>query len=390
MNSFTTRPMPRIIFGCGAIQELGFQITELGLRRPLLVTDPGIVAAGHVKRAEQILKVSGATVVIFDRVEENPTSRCVEACVEVAKSGAVDGIVGLGGGSSLDTAKGCNFVLTNGGEIEEYQGFGRAKEPMLPFLAVPTTAGTGSECQSYALISDPETHEKMACGDLKAMAAVAILDPELILSQPAAVAENSGIDALAHALESAVARNRNEYSSHYSRAAFRLIEANLETLLDHPDDEEARSCMLLGAAYAGVAIENSMLGCAHAAANPLTAKLGLVHGRAVGLMLPPTMRFNTSQDDALATYSEYAREVDPEKQSDSPEAAADRLNLRVQSLVERSNQGQTSLEPARVLNLIDELADAAARQWTAQYNPREVTKEDFVCLYKEAFDRLAK
>src|SRR5690606_15767745 len=155
-------------------------------------------------------------VALFDRADENPTTRTIDHCLEIARPAGVDLIVGLGGGSAMDTAKGCNFILTNGGKIQDYWGAGKATRPMLPFIAIPTTAGTGSECQSYALIADEQTHAKMACGDPKAAPKVAILDPLLTLSQPRRVTACTGIDAITHAVESAVTRKRNALSLIYA------------------------------------------------------------------------------------------------------------------------------------------------------------------------------
>src|SRR5678815_3509216 len=183
-GSFEFQPRTRVVFGENAIERIGQYVLELGGKRVLLVTDPGIKAAGHAGRVQTIIEAAGVNVTMFDRVQENPTTRCVQACVDVAREAKIDLLIGLGGGSSMDTAKGCNFILTNGGEIKDYWGVGKAKLPMLPLIAIPTTGGTGSECQSYALISDPETHRKMACGDPKAAARIAILDPTLTVSQP--------------------------------------------------------------------------------------------------------------------------------------------------------------------------------------------------------------
>ena len=245
-----------------------------------------------------LLQAAGMEVTCFEQVQENPTTRCVDRCVEVARGAAIDAIVGLGGGSSMDTAKGCNFILTNGGQMKDYWGVGRATRPMLPLLAIPTTGGTGSECQSFALIADEQTHQKMACGDPKAAARIALLDPALTVSQPPRVTACSGIDALAHALETLVTKRRTPLSLIFSREAFRLLIAGLPRVLASPTDLEARGWMLLGAAWAGTAIENSMLGAAHAAANPLTAHFGVAHGQAVGMMLPHVLRFNAREPDA--------------------------------------------------------------------------------------------
>src|SRR5438309_5568604 len=209
LPSFDYQPRTRIVFGLNSVERVGGLERELGAKIVLVVTHPGIVTAGHVDRVEHILQSCGLGVVVFAEVHENPTTRDVDRCLEVAKSAGIDTIVGLGGGSSLDTAKGCNFLLTNGGRVRDYWGVGKAGKPMLPFIAIPTTAGTGSECQSAALIADEHTHQKMACLDPKAAARLAILDPALTLSQPPRVTACTGIDAISHALETAVTRKRN-------------------------------------------------------------------------------------------------------------------------------------------------------------------------------------
>ena len=165
---------------------------------------------------------------VFDGVEENPTTRHVEAGAGFrADASCIDFLIAVGGGSSMDCAKGINFLLTNGGTMADYKGFGKASKPMLPSIGVPTTAGTGSEAQSYALIADEQTHMKMACGDRKAAFRVAILDPEVTVSQPAKVTAVTGIDALSHALESYVTTRRNPLSQMFAREAWRLLEAEL-------------------------------------------------------------------------------------------------------------------------------------------------------------------
>ena len=239
-------------------------------------------------------------------MHENPTTEDISRCVEAARASSVDVIVGLGGGSSLDTAKGCNFLYTNGGRMHDYWGVGKAKLPMLPFIAIPTTSGTGSECQSFALIADVDSHAKMACGDKKASAAVAILDPELTITMPGKVTAHTGIDAIAHALETAVSRSRSGISSAYSLAAWKLLNSGLEEVLQNPENLEARARMQLGAAFAGTAIENSMLGIAHSCANPLTAHFGIVHGQAVGAMLPYVIEFNRQDSPSSDIYDSLA------------------------------------------------------------------------------------
>ncbi|MGV3533644.1 MAG: iron-containing alcohol dehydrogenase, partial [Chthoniobacteraceae bacterium] len=203
---FDSQPRTRLVYGEGTLERVGEITRDLGVSRVLLVTDSGIVAAGHPARAVSFLEAAGLHVAVYSETRENPDTEDVAHCVAVAQREKIDCLIGLGGGSSLDTAKGCNFIYTNGGRMQDYWGIGKASKPMLPLIAIPTTAGTGSECQSFALISDEKTHQKMACGDPKAAARVAILDPALTVSQPPRVTACTGIDALAHAHETAVTR----------------------------------------------------------------------------------------------------------------------------------------------------------------------------------------
>jgi alcohol dehydrogenase len=384
--SFDYQPRTRIVFGVNSVDQVGKLARELGTQKALLVTDPGIVSAGHAERVTTLLAEQGIKITPFAAVEENPGTRCVEKCVEVARAAAVDTIVGLGGGSSMDTAKGCNFILTNGGQMKDYWGIGKAKHPMLPLIAIPTTGGTGSECQSFALITDELTHQKMACGDPKAAARVAILDPSLTVSQPPRVTACSGIDAIAHAVETAVTRARTPLSLVFSREAFRLTMAGLPRVLNSPDDLQARGWMLLGAAWGGTAIENSMLGAAHSAANPLTARYGTPHGQAVGLMLPHVVRFNALDGSTARAYGEMAVAAQIAHSVDVPEFAAERLAITLRELLDRAGLPH-SLEDCGVKHEhIPQLAEEAARQWTAQFNPRAVSASDFEQLYAAALN----
>jgi alcohol dehydrogenase len=257
---------------------------------------------------------------------------------------------------------------------------GKAAKPMLPMIAVPTTAGTGSECQSFALIADPETHQKMACGDRKAACRIALLDPELTLSLPRNVTAASGVDALAHALETHVTRVRNPVSRLFSREAWRLLAPHLPTVLSRPDDLEARGAMHLGASLAGLAIENSMLGAAHACANPLTAHFGITHGVAIGLMLPPVIRFNGSDfGDQYGELIQAAAVCNP--QSEPRE--------RIAQFVEKTRAAAGM--PACLADCgvprseLPNLAAEAAKQWTAGFNPRPVDETVVLELYRAAF-----
>src|SRR6266481_4263124 len=385
--SFDYQPRTRIVFGVNVADRAGALASEIGAKKVLLVTDPGIVAAGHATRLREVLESAGLEVTFYDKARENPTTECVDSCVAVAKAAGIDTIVGLGGGSAMDTAKGCNFLLTNGGVMQDYWGVGKAGKPMLPLIAIPTTAGTGSECQSAALIVDEQTHQKMACLDAKAAARIAILDPCLTLSQPPQVTACTGIDALAHALETAVTKKRNPLSAMFSREAFRLCVTAFPEVLLAPKNLEARGRMLLGAAIAGLAIENSMLGAAHAAANPLTAHFGVVHGQAVGVMLPAVIRFNAADPDCRRAYAELASASDANCVNDGHAQTCEELATRIDALLGLAQMPRSLAECGVERDAVETLADEAARKWTATFNPRTVTKEDFAKLYEETFKR---
>lgn len=385
LAAFDYQPRTRLIFGVDGSDRVGELVQEHGGRHVLLVTDPGIVAAGHADRVRKILEKSGLAVAVFEQVRVNPTTECVDRCVEAAKNAGIDFIVGLGGGSSMDTAKGCNFILTNGGRMRDYRGLGKATKPMLPLIAIPTTAGTGSECQSFALIADPATHAKMACGDPKAAARVAILDPKLTLSQPRQVTACTGIDAIAHAVETSVTLKRNPLSLMYSHRAFRLMARAFPKVLESPDDLDARANMLLGAAFAGTAIENSMLGAAHSAANPLTARYDIVHGQAVGMMLPGVVQFNGEDESARAGYAALARTAGLADSNQPDEIALKNLIGKLRELLSAAALPQSLSQCAVDFEKIATLAEEASTQWTAQFNPRPLTKQDFIGLYQKAY-----
>src|SRR3954467_5390871 len=253
LAAFDHQPRTRLVFGVNSLERLGGGAPDLPAAKVLLGTGPGISPAGPGMRAVKFLESAGLKVSLFDKVMENPTTRVVDDCLSIAKSNGIDTFVALGGGSSMDTAKGCNFLLTNGGRMQDYWGVGKATKPMLPLIAIPTTAGTGSECQSAALIVDDLTHQKMACLDPKAAARIAILDPTLTLSQPTRVAACTGIDAIAHAVETAVSLKRTPLSVIFSRESFRLCLRALPRVLEEPTDLASRAEMQIAAAYAGLA-----------------------------------------------------------------------------------------------------------------------------------------
>ena len=369
MQSFDFQSSTRVVFGENTLDQLGDLTKALGRMRVLVVTDPGIVKAGIAERALDSLQAASLDAFIFDGVVENPTSRHVADGVRFAKDrGGIDLLIGLGGGSAMDCAKGINFILTNGGRMEDYWGVNKATKPMLPSIGIPTTAGTGSEAQSFALIAQEGTHQKMACGDKKARFRTVILDPVLTATTPQGVTAATGIDAISHAVESYVSTRRNPISKMFAKEAWRLLEQSFEIVVSDPENIEARSRMLLGAHLAGIAIENSMLGAAHACANPLTARYNIAHGIAVGLMLPRVINFNSQAVSTL--YQELCPSLLDERVSE----------LRaVAGLPERLRDFEIKPED------LPQLAEEAAEQWTGQFNPRQVSTVELLELYEVTY-----
>ncbi len=371
----------RIEFGVGRLDELGSFAQDLEARRVLVVSDQGVISAGHTERGLTSLQKAGLETALFGGVEENPTTDHVESGLKQAKGFQPELIIGLGGGSSMDCAKGINFLYSCGGRMQDYWGVGKATGPLLPMIAVPTTAGTGSETQSFALISDAETHVKMACGDKRAAFRIAVLDPELTLTQPPRVAALSGFDAISHAVETFVTTKRTEISCHFSQEAWLELAPNYLKVLQTPDDIEARSHMQLGACCAGVAIENSMLGAAHALANPLTANFGIAHGEAIALMLPQVVRFNAKECEAwyeelLAVTAEFA---------DCPSGGSEELADFLASIATQAGLPGTLQEKEVPKESLATLAEEAAKQWTATFNPIAVDVDDLLGLYEKAY-----
>lgn len=370
------RPL-RLRFGAGVLAELGDLVRAEGGTRALVVTDPGLEAVGHVERARDSLEGAGVASFVFDGVQENPGEAHVAAGVEAARACNCDFLVGLGGGSAMDCAKGVNFVLTNGGRMEDYWGMGRAQLPMLPSVAVPGTAGTGSEAQSFAIISREGDHRKMACGDEKARFRWALLDPEVAATAPSEVAAVTGLDAISHAVESQVSRARNPLSQMLSREAWQRLTGSFLDVVRHRDRLAAWGEMLLGAHLAGAAIEASMLGAAHALANPLTAAYDVTHGLAVAVVLPAVVRYN-----APVVEADYARLFGA---GAAAAGGAERVAAAIEALRE------AAALPARLEDLgvprsaLGELARQAAEQWTAGFNPRPVTERQLLELYQVAY-----
>ena len=380
MQSFDFKPSIRVVFGEGKIDLLGDLAKDLNGSFALLVSDPGV--GGGADKAINSLKEAKLDVVVFDDVFPNPTDEHVQYGAAFAQQYKdLNLIVGLGGGSALDCAKGINFLLTNGGVMEDYWGFGKATKPMLPSIGIPTTAGTGSEAQSYALIAQHGTHLKMACGDEKARFRTVILDPSLTETVPEKVGAAAGIDAISHAVESYVTTKRNYISQMLAKKAWYLLSKNFEFSLREGTSMELRGEMLLGAHLAGMAIESSMLGAAHACANPLTSRYGVTHGVAVGLMLPHVIDFNSHvveklYHELLITSGSHVLKGGKTEES---------LVKQIKNLRTAANLPDKLRDCQIDRRDLPQLAKEASGQWTGKFNPRPISETELLKLYEQAY-----
>jgi alcohol dehydrogenase len=367
MTRFTFEARTRLLAGPGRLSETGEAARALGAVRAVVVTDPPLVDAGHAATLLRSLRQAGVEAELYTGSHSNPDSDDAETLRAFAAPLAPDLLIGLGGGSAMDMAKAANFLLTNGGRMRDYQGYGRASQPLLPLILIPASTGTGSEAQSYCVIQDAETRAKMACGAPGAAARAVVLDPEVAMTQPRGVRGASGYDALSHVAETWVTTKRNDLSAAFGREAWRLLSGNFERVLTHPEDVEAIAAMQWGAFLAGWAIEHSMLGAAHACANPLSQRYGTVHARALAAVLPHVVRYN-----AVLLEARY-RELD------------EALDRRLEEFAAMADLPRT----LRALDVpeadLPALAARAAEQWTGHHNPRPFDAEAALEIYRCAY-----
>jgi alcohol dehydrogenase len=382
MKSFEFQHRTRLIHGPAAIDRVGVIARDLGCSRAFIVSDQGVVKAGHFARGLSSINGAGLQAIAFHDLHPNPTTDDVDRALAIARDFQPDIIVGLGGGSSMDCAKGVNFIYSCGGRMHDYWGVGKATADLLPMIAIPTTAGTGSEAQSFALISDAETHVKMACGDKRALPTVAILDPELTVTQPSQLTALTGIDAMTHALEAYVTKSRNPLSIAFAREAWELLSSSFTRVFDEPKNLELRSRLQLGAYLSGMAIETSMLGAAHALANPITANFDVAHGQAVGLMMPHIIRANANDPLVAKMYEELASSIGHTMDSN---LAADFLADWFSDVLKKCGLRQSLSELPIPSESLPKLAHDAMPQWTLQHNPKAIDKNEVLSIYQSAY-----
>ena len=376
MTGFTFQTTPNIRVAPGSSADIGSLFAGRGARHVLLVTDAGVRRFGLSAAAEQSLAAAGVAVSVFDAVVADPPAEVVLAAVEAGRAAGADAVLGLGGGSPMDTAKLVAYLLGSGDRLEDIYGVDQARGRRLPLVLVPTTAGTGSEVTPIAIVTTGEA-EKKGVVSASLYADWAVLDAELTLGLPPAVTAATGVDAMVHAIEAYTSRHKkNPLSDALAREALRLLGANLVTACTRGDDVQARSDMLLGALLAGQAFANAPVAAVHALAYPLGGHFHIPHGLSNALMLPHVLAFNLEAAGPL--YGELAPLLGG--------TGADGFRSRLDALVAATGLPRRLRDVAVPESALDLLADDAMKQTRLLVNnPREVSRADARALYAQAW-----
>ncbi len=376
-----------IIVGGGAVAEIAALLGKFGLSRPLVVTDPFMVASGLVRRCLDPLRAAGLQPAVFSDTIPEPTDTVVEAGVAVLRGGDYDCLIGFGGGSPIDTAK-AMAILATGGEGAKMRTFKvpfAADHAAMPVIAIPTTAGTGSEATRFTVITDAERDEKMLIAGLGALPLAAIVDYELTFSVPPRTTADTGIDALSHALEAYVSRRANPYSDGQALRAMELIGPSLRIAFHAPANAAAREAMMLGATIAGIAFSNASVALVHGMSRPIGAHFHVPHGLSNAMLLPAVTRFGLAAGQAR--YAEAARRIGFSSSPDdsrAAEALADglaALNAELSVPTPRA----FGIAPEVWEGKIDLMAEQALASGSPANNPRVPDKAEIVALYRAVY-----
>ncbi|MBJ2255781.1 iron-containing alcohol dehydrogenase [Pseudomonas psychrophila] len=379
------RSVPRIICEAGALQEVGSVFRGLGAQRVILVCDPGIVSLGFAGQAQAVLETAGCEVAVFDQVAPDPSSTLVEQAVKQAQGFKADGVLGLGGGSSLDAAKLVALLINSEQSLEDLYGTDKAQGQRTPLVLMPTTSGTGSEVTWVSVITDAQ-QRKQAVYSPQLLPDVAILDPQLTLGLPAKVTAATGLDAMVHAIEAYTSRTRkNPISDGLATSALALLGANLPKVLANGRDLEARTAMLQGSLMAGMAFVNASVAAIHALAYPLGARFHIPHGHANALVMAPVIRFNLAS--AQRHYAELAAHLLPGQHFDNEASAAEAFVQAVEGLVKESGLEQRlsnlNVDQASLPVMASEVVVGIRR--LIDSNPCDMTEQDVEGIYRSIY-----
>lgn len=383
----TAISLPRLMrVGAGSLEELPAALGQLGLRRPGVVTDGFLAGNGALARLEAVLGAAGLPVRTFAGAISDPTSDSVIAAMQFLRDGNHDCVVGFGGGSPIDTAKAAAVLTVRGGTMRALKAPHQEDAPSLPIVAVPTTAGTGSEATRFTIVTDSGTQEKMLCVGLAYLPTVAIVDYELTLSKPHRLTADTGIDALTHAIEAYVSRHASSFTDGIARSAMRLIWGNLRRVCDRPDDRAAREGMMLGALEAGIAFSNSSVALVHGMSRPLGAHFHVSHGLSNAMLLPAVTAWSALA--APRRYAECARAMGVASEGEGDQAAVARLlhelrgiNVELNVPTPRSH----GIDEARWNALLPLMAEQALASGSPGNNPRVPDAAAIQDLYRQAW-----
>ena len=381
LKTFSFMVRTRILYGTGSLQGIGPELQEMGIRHVLLMTDRGVRRAGVVDGIARIMESLGIDVTWFDEVEPNPRDSTVERAAGVAREVSAGGLVAVGGGSVIDAAKAAGILVTSGGRLRDYEGRGRVPRPIPPLIAVPTTAGTGSEVTFSSVITDTAQRYKFSINSPLATARLAVLDPVLTVSMPSSITASTGMDALTHAIEALTCAKANPVSNALALSAIELISKYLRTATHEGGNLEARSGMLMGSLLAGMAFANADVAGVHCMAEALGGTYDTPHGVANSIFLPYVMEFNLpAAADKLAL---VASAMGEDVAGLAPAEAAKRSVEAVRALsseVGIPRFGDLGIDP----DDLDELARLAAANGSAGSNPRPVNERVFGDLFRKA------
>lgn len=376
------RSVPRIVCEAGALQGIGEVFAGLAVRRVLVVCDPGIVKLGFAAKACAALEAAGCNVAVFDEVVADPPAAVVEQAVAQGRAFAADGVLGLGGGSSLDAAKLVALLINSEQPLEDLYGTDKARGQRLPLVLMPTTAGTGSEVTWVSVITDAQ-QRKQAVYSAQLMPDVAVLDPELTLGLPAVVTAATGLDAMVHAIEAYTSRTRkNPISDGLATTALRLLGGNLRKVLADGSDVAARSAMLQGSLMAGMAFVNASVAAIHGLAYPLGARFHIPHGHANALVMAPMIRFNLPA--AQQQYAELAAHLLPDAVFEDQASAAQAFVQAIEALVADSGLetrlSRLGIDEDAIPAMASDVITGLKR--LIDSNPRDMTEADVEGIYR--------
>jgi alcohol dehydrogenase len=372
--------------GGGAVKELGDIVAELGARRPLVVTDPFMQKSGTVDAALDALRAAGFDTAVFAETVPDPTTDSLVAGLEAVREHEADVLIGFGGGSSIDTAKALGLLSKQGGPMRQYKAPKRITGASLPVVAVPTTAGSGSEATQFSIISDSETNEKMLCAGPAFLPVVAVVDYELTLSMPARLSADTGVDALTHAIEAYVSRKANPFSDGFALAAITAIGQNLREVYKDGANREAREAMMLAATQAGIAFSNSSVALVHGMSRPLGAHFHIAHGLANAMLFPAVTEFSVA--GAEARYADCARALGAARPDDDDGAASCALVAELHALNRDLNvptPESYGISPDDWSRLIPLMAEQALASGSPANNPIVPDATEIAALYTRIY-----